>query len=63
MKILMFFISLLTLNIKSADFEILLTGTDKLTSLVTISDNHLFMTLENTFQLFPKTRIYSICLS
>ncbi len=58
MKILIYLIFLLTLNVKSADFEILLTGTDKLTSLVTISDNHLFMTLENTFQFTTNTTMY-----
>ncbi len=58
MKILMFFISLLTLNIKSADFEILITGTDKVTSYETIKENHFFMTYENTFQFTTNTSMF-----
>jgi len=58
MKILIFFISLLTLNIKSADFEILITGTDKVTSYETIKENHFFMTYENTFQFTTNTSMY-----
>ena len=58
MKILVYLILLLTLNIKSADFEILITGTDKLTSFETIKENHLFMTYENTFQFTTNTSMY-----
>ena len=43
MKILIYLIFLLTLNVKSADFEILITGTDKLTSYETIKENHFFI--------------------
>ncbi len=58
MKILIYLIFLLTINLKSADFEILITGTDKLTSFETIKENHLFMTYENTFQFTTNTSMY-----
>ena len=58
MKILIYLIFLLTFNLKSADFEILITGTDKLTSFETIKENHLFMTYENTFQFTTNTSMY-----
>ena len=58
MKILIYLIFLLTFNLKSADFEILITGTDKLTSFETIRENHLFMTYENTFQFTTNTTMY-----
>ena len=34
--------------------EILITGTDKVTSYETIKENHFFMTYENTFQFTTK---------
>ena len=58
MKILIYLIFLLTFNIKHADFEMLLTGTDKYTSFETIRENHLFMTYENTFQFTTNTTMY-----
>ena len=58
MKKLIYLIFLLTFNLKSADFEILITGTDKLTSFETIKENHLFMTYENTFQFTTNTSMY-----
>ena len=58
MKILVYLILLFTFNIKSADFEILITGTDKLTSYETIKENHFFMTYENIFQFTTNTSMY-----
>ncbi len=58
MKILVYLILLLTLNIKSADFEILITGTDKFTSFATIRENHIFITYENTFQFTTNTTMF-----
>ena len=58
MKILVCLILLLSLNIKSADFESLITGTDKVTSYETIKENHFFMTYENTFQFTTNTSMY-----
>ena len=49
---------LLTLNINSADFEISITGTDKITTYEEITENYIFMTYENTFQFTTNTSMF-----
>ncbi len=45
-------------NLKSADFEILVTGIDKLTTYEKISENHIFMTYENKLQFTTNTSMF-----
>ena len=58
MRLLTLLIALLTLNINSADFEISITGTDKVTTYEEVTENYIFMTYENTFQFTTNTSMF-----